>query len=81
MWGYHDGGWWIGMMAWMLIFWLAVIFTIVWVVAERWRNGGGDEAPEAILARRLALGEIDEEQYHRLGDEIRTRGRAGGNRT
>jgi putative membrane protein len=66
-WGMHDGdgGWWIGMMLGMLVFWAAIIVGIVWLVRggfDGWR-GGRRETPTEILDRRFAEGEISAEDY------------------
>lgn len=58
-------GWWIVMMLGMVVFWVAVIAGIVWLV--RMAAGGG-VAPRAASARerldeRLANGEIEVEEY------------------
>lgn len=67
-WGMHDGGgagWMFVMMPFMLLFWAAVIFGIVWLV-----RGGLDgrreprrDTPEEILDRRFAEGSISVEDY------------------
>ena len=66
-WGMHDGGggWWIGMMLVMVLFWAAVILGIVWLARggfDGWR-GGRRETPTEILDRRFAEGEISAEDY------------------
>ena len=63
MWWWHaDGSWsWVVMVAWMVIFWGAVIWAVV-AVAGRGRE---TSEPEQVLARRFAAGDIDEDEYHR----------------
>jgi len=80
MWGYHDGGWWgwwLLMSLSMLAFWALVIVGLValvnWSGGKREADGGARETPEQTLARRLASGEIDQEQYRALRDELRGR--------
>ena len=68
-WDMHDwdGGWWVVMMAGMLLFWGLVILGIVWIVrglGTGSRGGDGDE-PLRVLQRRLAEGEISVEEYER----------------
>ena len=70
---WHHGdigtGWWIVMMLAMVVFWVAVIAGIVWLV----RTAAGGAAPHHLSARerldeRLANGEIDIDEYRdRLG--------------
>ena len=72
-WGMHgDFGW--GWMAWMMVFmvlfWAALIFGIVWLVRGttqgRWSPGESPvskESPLDILDRRFAEGAITEEDY------------------
>jgi putative membrane protein len=48
----------------MLLFWGGLIVLVVWAVRQF--SGGGrpaSEDPRAILKRRLAAGEITQEQY------------------
>jgi putative membrane protein len=50
--------------AMMLLFWGGLIVLVVWAVRQF--SGGGRPVPEdptAILKRRLAAGEITQEQY------------------
>ena len=73
MWEYHDGGWWIVMWLSMAIFWGLLIIGVL--TLANWFTKGetrGDSA-EDILSRRLAVGEIDQEQYRALRDELRHR--------
>lgn len=71
MWGMHDvgWGWWLVSTLAMVGFWAAIVYGVVWLA----RNGGGSgsapeerEAPEEILRRRLAAGEISVEEYERV---------------
>ena len=62
-------GWWIAMMAGMVLFWALVILGILWIVREmggrsddRGRSAGRDD-PLAILDRRFAEGAISAEEY------------------
>lgn len=70
--GDHMGGFGPVMWMFMLVFWVALIALIVFLVVkllpagrdQHTRSPGGvQETPEQILDRMLALGEIDEETY------------------
>jgi putative membrane protein len=76
-WGTGVQWWWwlLGAIA-MVVFWGLVIWTIVTFL--RWARDAGptarrEEDPERILARRLAAGEIDAEEYHRRLDTLHGR--------
>ena len=77
-WGHGDVHWWgwfVGALA-MVVFWGVVIWLIVGLVrggSPRRNPGPGrhDETPKAILKRRFAAGEIDEEEYRRRLDLLR----------
>jgi putative membrane protein len=58
------------MMAMWSAVWVVAVVAITWAVisiarSDRPRAGSGD-APEEILDRRLARGELDVEEYERL---------------
>ena len=67
MWGWGWGDWWIGGVM-MLVFWVALIAAVVWLVHSL---GNRPPAPEdrssarRILDERFASGEITEEEYQR----------------
>ncbi len=84
MWGWSGWSWW----GWalmslsMLVFWGLVIWG---VVALFRRSGDGRPErqerpdPERVLAERFAAGEIDEEEYHRRLQTLRSaNGRSAG---
>lgn len=54
----------------MVAFWGVIIWAVYLVVAgtSRYRTGGEIDNPPLILDRRLAKGEIDEDQYRRMRD-------------
>jgi putative membrane protein len=71
MYGDHGWGWgWLAMVS-MTVFWLAVLAGLVWLVVTLARADrqapsvpeGRAEAPEQILARQFASGEIDADEY------------------
>jgi uncharacterized membrane protein len=72
--GDYSGGWWIVMWLSMAVFWALVIVAAVMLVGSFGSNTkkGGD-SPDETLKRRLAVGEIDQEQYRALSDEIHGR--------
>lgn len=71
--GWGAGFGWI----WMLVFWAVVIGGVVWAVTQlSTRNGtpGRDGSSDArsILEGRFARGELDEDEYRRIRDELST---------
>ncbi len=75
--GQGWGWWWIVGTVWMVLFWGLVIAGIVWLVRVLTEPRGaapGSAAPPSatpadpltLLKRRLAAGEITEEEYDRL---------------
>ena len=74
MWGANEGmGWWMlfgGI--WMVLFWGAIIWAIVWGIGQV--TGGsrrGDDDPLEIARRRYARGEITREQFEQLQRDLR----------
>jgi putative membrane protein len=66
------GGGWGG--PWWVVFpllWIALIATVVWLVARNRRRDSTMERPMEILAARYARGEVDTDEYRRRLDEIR----------
>ena len=70
--GDHMGGFGPVMWMFMLVFWVALIALIVFLVVKLLPSsrdqhakspGGIQETPEQVLDRMFALGEIDEETY------------------
>jgi putative membrane protein len=73
-WGW---GWWVLMTIGMIAFWALLVYAVVWLVrgrpaAER-EQASPPEAPDQILKRRLAQGEISIEEYERLHAAIHPR--------
>lgn len=70
MYGIYNGWGWSGMMSWfgggimMIIFWIAVIYFIVWLVRNN-KTNGTDNSKKAIdlLKERYAKGEIDKKEF------------------
>jgi putative membrane protein len=78
---YWDGGW--AWMAFIPLLWIALIGLVVWAVVHLTRrpSGRGDdtdrgwmprEAPEEILDRRFASGEIDADAYYEARKHLAT---------
>jgi len=66
----------------MLVFWVALIALIVWVVTRllptsgtREASGDRTETPEEILDRRFASGEITPEEYEKARDVLAATGK------
>lgn len=83
MYWYNGMAWWgyTLMAISMLVFWGAVIVGIVALIRYVGRGGqqGGSQqpdrrTPEQVLADRFARGEIDEDEYHRRLDTLRSGG-------
>ncbi|MFI1651800.1 SHOCT domain-containing protein [Streptomyces avidinii] len=81
-WYDHDvSGWgWFAMTASMILFWALIITAAVLLVKALNRPHEHTHAPaptaptpEQILGRRLARGEVDEDEYRRLLAALRTR--------
>ncbi|WP_020672897.1 SHOCT domain-containing protein [Amycolatopsis nigrescens] len=87
-WGYSGGPSWVGwifIVVTMLLFWAALI-TVITVAVKRSRRAqqagpqvqagpspaAGPASPEAVLANRFALGEIDEEEYVKRRETLRS---------
>ncbi|MHB1525660.1 MAG: SHOCT domain-containing protein [Candidatus Dormibacteria bacterium] len=71
MYYYNGTGQWVFLLV-MAVFMVAFLILVVWGIAALtgrtrgpWRPQSDPQAPEQILARRLATGEIDEEEYQR----------------
>ena len=72
--GHMDGGWWWVMGIGWLVFLAAIAVAVMLFVRQSDHRGtsatrGG---PEDLLAERLARGEIDEDEYRRRRDALRS---------
>jgi len=65
--GGWAGPWWVI----IPLLWIAVIATVIWLVAGRRGRSSIVERPLEILAGRYARGEIDSNEYRSRRDEIR----------
>ena len=75
MWWWHgDWGWgaWLAMTVGMLAFWGLLIWGVVTLARGGIAQREPRTDPEDILAARFAAGEIDEDEYHRRLDTLRT---------
>jgi len=73
MWGVNEGmGWWMLFgWIWMLLFWGAIIWLIVWGVSQLTGAGRRNEdTPLEIARRRYARGEITREQFDQLRQDL-----------
>jgi putative membrane protein len=79
MWWFNgDWGWgWIGflvMIFFMVIFWGAIIFLVVWAVRQLSGRSGGSRAGSShaidIARERYARGEINKEDFDRIKRDL-----------
>ena len=81
--GMSTGGWILMTLVWVLLL-LVIVWAVVQVLPARRDAGAPPEpqaetdTPQAILARRLARGEIDEQTYERLQAKLGPPAAAGG---
>jgi len=64
---YGTGFGWLGMI-FMILFWIAIIWLIVWTVQQLTKN---KESSTEILEKRYAKGEISKKQYSEMKKELR----------
>ncbi len=65
-----DGGWWIVMVAMMVLFWGAIIAVVVWAVRQFTGDRRPDRSPLDIAKERLARGEITKEEFDRIRGDL-----------
>ena len=78
MWYMHDGwGWWMVFGGiWMLLFWIAIIWLVVWgiksIVGRRESKTGATEKrdPLEIAKERYAKGQISKEEFEQIKKDI-----------
>lgn len=74
--GWNASPWMWGMMVLMVLFWIALIGGIIWLIVYLARRSGstaGTPAAETaldILNKRYARGEITREDYERMKREV-----------
>lgn len=72
MWHFSDGmGWW-AMLAWMVIFWAAIIALIVWGITKLSRRGDITlkQSSVDLAKQRYARGEITREEFEQLKKDL-----------
>lgn len=77
MWDMHDGmGWWMifgGL--WMVLFWGVLIGATAWLIARFARaEPGGERDALEVAKQRYARGEIDRDEFSRIGEDLRRLG-------
>ena len=78
MWYMHDGwGWWMVFGGiWMLLFWIAVIWLVVWGIRSLVRREGPKSGtpekrdPLEIAKERYAKGQISKEEFDQIKKDI-----------
>jgi len=78
MWYMHDGwGWWMVFGGiWMLLFWIAIIWLVVWgiksLVGHKEPKGGTPEKrdPLEIAKERYAKGQISREEFEQIKKDL-----------
>jgi len=78
MWYMHDGwGWWMVFGGiWMLLFWIAVIWLMVWGIRTLVRRGGPKSGtpekrdPLEIAKERYAKGQISKEEFDQIKKDL-----------
>ncbi len=78
MWYMHDGwGWWMVFGGiWMLLFWIAIIWLVVWGIRSivRHREPRGDNLekrnPLEIARERYAKGQISKEEFDQIRKDL-----------
>ena len=77
MWGASEGmGWW---MLFGSVFWVLVVGIVVWLFSRAFDGGGGAPArpergqdPLDIARRRYAAGELSDEDFRRIRDNLKS---------
>ena len=62
---YGFSGWWLLGMGMMVLFWIAIILLVIWVVRSLFPRqvGSGHDRALEILRQRYAAGEINAAEY------------------
>lgn len=75
MMGYYDFGYGMGYFGWifMMLFWAAVIWLIVWLVNQNKNpeKGHSEKTASEILKERYAKGELTKKAYDEMKKELR----------
>ena len=69
-----GGGWWWVMGVGWLVFLALIVLVVIFVVRQSVDRGqrGTSRGAEDVLSERLARGEIDEDEYRRRRDALRS---------
>jgi len=77
----HWWGWFIGFVLtvgfWAVVIYFVISFMRSFASKDHGHAAPGHEDPEHILARRFANGEIDEDEFHRRLDILRSHAQKG----
>lgn len=69
MWPYYGDGWswvsWLWMAGMMVLFWGGVIALAVWLIRSTGRPGAGRDDAMNSLRKRLAAGEITQDEFEK----------------
>lgn len=65
-----NGGWWIVMVAMMVLFWGAIIAVVVWGIRQFTGDRRQDRSALDIAKERLARGEITKEEFDRIRGDL-----------
>ncbi len=74
MWGYYNGGWgwWsVAGFAWMILFWGAIIWLVVWGTNRLSRRDASEKTTATEIAKmRYARGEVTKEQFEQIKKDL-----------
>lgn len=77
MYGWGYGGHWIGMIFWWVIL-IGIVFLVIYGISGAFRgrvpNNNGfahKQSPLEILKQRYAKGEINQEEYYRMKEDLK----------
>ena len=75
-----GAGWWWLMAAGMLVFWIALVVGVVWILRSflSKRHRTEQDSAEDILRRRLAEGAVSSEEYEERLEILRRSSRGSG---
>ncbi len=69
----QDGSMWMGG-GLMWLFWILLIIAAIWLIKFITANGSETESPLTLLEKRYARGEINEEEYLHMKQQLQSRG-------
>jgi uncharacterized membrane protein len=71
MWHANQGPWCFGFLFFILVFGFFIVRAFAFRNFGGYRRGGWNDESDAILRKRLANGEIDEEEYQKLKNALK----------